>query len=106
MKKKTQFKTADDFILDVKLRGFLEKSHMRQSTLARHLSINKSTLHNWLNGCLPQSVLALSKVADFFGVTLDELCFERQMVASEKEPLVLRVSIEFEDSGTVKPKSL
>lgn len=44
--------------------------------LATKINSNKSTIHNYFNGTLPQTVITLKKIADFFEVELDELVFK------------------------------
>ena len=67
--------------------GFKEMKlykNLKTMMIAKSLSLKKlsvdvgippSTIHGWLNGAAPKSIIDLKKVADFFGVSIDELCF-------------------------------
>ncbi len=57
------------------LQLLLKQKKLKVSTLARELGMNKSTLHNYLNGSVPQSVKAIKKLATFFNLEVDELVF-------------------------------
>ena len=61
--------------LDKNLQRLLDRHHLSQNKVARELKINKSTLHNYINGILPQGLLPLLKICAFFEVSLDELVF-------------------------------
>jgi len=45
------------------------------STLAKRSSVAQQTLHNWLTGVQPKSLVNVKRVADFFEVSIDYLCF-------------------------------
>lgn len=44
--------------------------------LASRSGIPKQTVHNWLCGASPRSMDQLRKLAVYFKLTVDELCFE------------------------------
>lgn len=48
------------------------------TSLSRLTKVPLQTLHGWLQGNEPRSIRQVKKVADFFGVDLDYLCFEIQ----------------------------
>jgi transcriptional regulator with XRE-family HTH domain len=60
------------------LERLMAQKNIRLNDLSKDLSIPASTLHGWLNEAPPRSISGLKKVADYFGVTLDELCFGRE----------------------------
>ena len=80
--------------LGLRLRKLMNERRVSVSFLSGELSINKSTMHNWVNGGLPQSMFALAKVARFFDVSLDELCFGEKV--EPKNGLVIKLAVEIE----------
>lgn len=83
-------------LLSSKLKELMERDRVSLHVLSTRLGINKSTLHNWLNGVVPQPLLALLRVCDFFGITVDELCSERIGVEEIKneETFAIQLSIQ------------
>jgi len=69
---------------DVKLANILNQQMMRNkislSKLARTTGLNKSTLHNYCNGVVPSNVHSLKKIANLFGLTIDELVYGKKLV--------------------------
>ena len=45
------------------------------SHVAKTTGVAQQTIHNWLSGTEPRSLKQVKKVADYFDVTLDYLCF-------------------------------
>lgn len=43
--------------------------------LARETKVPPQTLNNWLSGVEPRSLSQVKKVADYFDISIDELCF-------------------------------
>ncbi len=79
------------------LNRLLKKERRSTSSIAKELGINKSTLHNWKNGVLPQSLIALIKVAKYFHMEIPELIFDKnkhqvlhQVSLEEKYEIVIR----------------
>ncbi len=79
------------------LNRLLKKERRSTSAIAKELGINKSTLHNWKNGVLPQSLIALIKVAKYFQLEIPDLIFEKnrhqvlhQVSLEEKYEIVIR----------------
>ena len=56
-----------------------EKTEKYPSYVAEELGFNKSAVTSWKNGSLPR-VASRKKIADYFGVTVDEL------MGTKKEP--------------------
>lgn len=65
--------------MNVKLKQNLKKllhdKDMTAAQLSRATSIAPQTLNNWLSGQEPRGLIQLKKVADYFGLTIDELAF-------------------------------
>ncbi len=53
----------------------MEERRIRLSELAREVDVPKSTIHSWMYGCQPRDLVALKKVADYFSISVDEICF-------------------------------
>jgi len=53
----------------------LNESGMSISELSRKVDISSKTLHNWSVGQKPRDIDQVKKVSDFFGISVDELCF-------------------------------
>lgn len=60
------------------------------TVLARNLDIAPSTLHGWLNGLEPKSIVQLKKVADYFGTSLEYLCFNQEHTRNINSELIFR----------------
>lgn len=67
------------------LKDLLHEHDINIAQLARATKVPRQTLDNWLSGQEPRSLKQLRKVADYFDVTMDYLCFG--IVAEVKEPL-------------------
>jgi len=52
------------------------------SQLAKEVGISSKTLHNWTTGQKPRDIDQVKQVADYFGVSIDELCFGLQATSS------------------------
>ncbi|MEM7646865.1 MAG: helix-turn-helix transcriptional regulator [Pseudomonadota bacterium] len=72
--------------LQKKLRHLIERNHLSQHQLASALNINRSTLHNYLNGVQPQGLVTLIKISRYFDISLDELVFDQE--GSSKKNLI------------------
>lgn len=57
------------------LKKLLRSQEMSLKQLSDELNLSPSTVHGWLNGVEPKSLMEIKKVAAFFGITFDELCF-------------------------------
>jgi len=57
------------------LNRLMNKRRMTISQTASAVGMNKSTLHNYLNGVVPRNIVTLKKLADLFDLTLSELMF-------------------------------
>jgi len=57
------------------LEKYLKAEDISLNEFSKRISISPSTIHGWLNGVPPKNLNDLKKVAEYFNVTLDELCF-------------------------------
>ena len=48
------------------------------SMLSKKTGVPQQTLHNWNSGVEPKNFTQVKKVADFFEVSLDYLCFGKE----------------------------
>lgn len=67
------------------LRRLAKEREISAVSLAAKTNSNKSTVHNYFTGSLPQTVMTLKKIADFFGVELDDLVFKEISSSFKKE---------------------
>lgn len=73
-----QQKTSE-IALDKNLRALIARRLVKPSNVARELGMTKQTLHNYLYGVIPKSLLSLVRLAQFFETSLDELVFEKPL---------------------------
>ena len=66
------------------LRRLLKERGISISYLSKITKVPQQTLHNWLSGTEPRSLTQVKKVADFFDVTLDYICFGIEQQKSQK----------------------
>ncbi|MDD6302313.1 MAG: helix-turn-helix transcriptional regulator [Bacillales bacterium] len=73
-----------------------------QVELGKHLGVTNKTISKWENGVFLPDILYLTAIADFYGITVDNLlrgnCFNNEnRVIEKKEPKYLRVldNVEF-----------
>lgn len=57
------------------LKGLLAEKDINVSQLSRATKVARQTIDNWLSGQEPRSIKQVKMVADYFDVTVDELCF-------------------------------
>ena len=57
------------------LRQLIKAKAMTIAGLSKKTKVPAQTIHNWLSGVEPKSLNQIKAVADFFGVTVDYLCF-------------------------------
>lgn len=63
-------------ILRHKLKDLLQHRRMRPIDLARELGIAKQVISDWLAGSRSRNLEQIKQVANYFEITIDELCFE------------------------------
>jgi len=76
---------ADNYNMQLKdqLRSLIERDGLSISNLSKKTGVPVQTLHNWLSGVEPRSLKQVRKVASFFNVTIDLLCFG---ITTKKKP--------------------
>ena len=62
--------------LSKNLRYLIKERGMTVVALSRKTATPLQTLHGWLAGVEPRGVRQIKFVAEYFGITLDELCFQ------------------------------
>ncbi|MEE1087226.1 MAG: helix-turn-helix transcriptional regulator [Schaedlerella sp.] len=67
------FKEVPDIAIDRNLKKLREKNNMSQEMLARKLHIKRQTVSSYETGRSLPDLFILIKIADIFGITLDEL---------------------------------
>lgn len=72
-------------LLKDNLKRKLEDSGIRVPTLARKTGVPRQTISNWLEGQKPQNIEQVKLVADYFKISLDELCFGLDLSAVGKD---------------------
>ena len=60
-------------MLSERIRQLREARGITQVELAKHLSVTKQSVSNWENNNIQPSVEMAVSIADFFGITLDDL---------------------------------
>lgn len=61
--------------LDIVLNGMMKRHGYSLHQIAKDLNINKSTVHNYMNGVVPQGVGALIKMSNHFKIPIETLLF-------------------------------
>ena len=69
------------------LDNLMHTRRLKLSTLAKATGVPAQTISNWLSGQNPQNLDQVKKVANYFGVSVDHLCFgeTKEMKATEIE---------------------
>lgn len=78
------------FCLKEVLKSKISERGIGVPTLAKHTGISRQTIANWMEGQKPQNIEQVKAVADYFGLTVDEICFGPKPQA----PLVIESAIE------------
>ena len=68
-------KTYPELKLSKVLTALIKGKGLTITSLSRLTQVPLQTLHGWLQGNEPKSIRQVKKVADFFEVDLDYLCF-------------------------------
>lgn len=53
----------------------MKERRIRLSHLAHEVEVPKSTIHSWMYRGQPRDLVSLKKVADYFSISVDEICF-------------------------------
>lgn len=70
--------TKNKIVFADNLKKLLQQEGVSISQLSRKTNINKSTLHNYINGVLPQGLIALLRISQFFKIPIEELIFNHE----------------------------
>ena len=62
-------------VIQETLKNYLESKNLSQGKLASASGISPSSLHGYLNGTLPKSLIILIKLSESMDISLDELVF-------------------------------
>lgn len=57
------------------LKALMERRNLNIKELANELAMPPSTVHGWLNGVPPKSILHIRSLAQFFNCPIEELFF-------------------------------
>ena len=63
------------FIFGQNLRRLMNEQRIKVSHLSREVKIPKSTVHDWMHGGNPRDVIVLKRIADYFSLSINEICF-------------------------------
>lgn len=81
--------TTKVYEMDKNLKKILTKNKLSLKSLSTEVGIPASTIHGWMNGVPPKNVHEVKKIADFFGITIDVLCFGSvEEVKRQREKIV------------------
>lgn len=69
--------------LSANLQHLMKERRIALQLLSKQVAIPPSTIHGWLNGANPRAISELKRVADYFGITIDELCFSEDKKKSD-----------------------
>ncbi len=61
------------------------QQEMKQAVLASELNIGRQTLSAYERGITPPDIFSLIKIADYFGVSLDELTGRRILIIPDEK---------------------
>ena len=67
-------------IIGENIRRLRRQQEIKQAALASELHIGRQTLSAYERGITPPDIYALIKIADYFGVSLDELTGRRMLI--------------------------
>lgn len=57
------------------LKGQMDSESITLSALAKETGVPKQTIHNWLCGTEPKSLDQVRSVAQYFDLSIEELCY-------------------------------
>jgi transcriptional regulator with XRE-family HTH domain len=74
-----ELKSSVEIHLAVQLRQLLKQRAMSAAELSRRSGVPKQVLSLWLGGVEPRKISHLKKVAGVFGISIDLLCFGKDL---------------------------
>lgn len=92
------------------LKNYLDKHNLSLKDLGQKLNVPTSTVHGWINGIPPRSIVTLKKIASLLECSIDELCFneikrERRKTERSESNLTVLIDDEKYQIVLVKMKS-
>jgi transcriptional regulator with XRE-family HTH domain len=83
---KNNFSTENMFMrLKDNLRDLIKSNGITVAHLSRATKTPLQTLHGWLSGVEPRGLKQVKIVAEYFGQSIDDLCFESPVSKKKKE---------------------
>jgi transcriptional regulator with XRE-family HTH domain len=70
-------------VIQESIKRYLKSKNLSQGKLAQSSGISPSSLHGYLNGTIPKSLLILIKLSNSLGIGLDELVFGEKTVCQK-----------------------
>lgn len=67
------------------LSRYLKSSGLTLKDLARELEVPISTIHGWMNGIPPRSLIKIKQISQVLNCTMDELCFNDKNIETNTE---------------------
>jgi transcriptional regulator with XRE-family HTH domain len=74
-----------DLRLSKALKGLIQSKNIKVVELSRATRVPVQTIHNWLSGQKPRDIVQVKAVADFFRMSIDELCFGKPIVDPDSD---------------------
>jgi len=68
-------KVSMELRLKENLEHLIDESGISITNLAKKCGINQQTIHNWLSGQSPKNISQVKKLADYFGCSIEDICF-------------------------------
>ena len=80
--------------LNKRLKDLLKTEDVTVAQLSRATGISSKTLYKWQEGQSPRDISQVKKVAEYFKITVDELCFgeepkQKRSILEEKTDEIL-----------------
>ena len=72
-------------VIGENIKRLRKQQEMKQAVLASKLNIGRQTLSAYERGVTLPDVLALIKIADYFGVSLDELTGRSELIIPDEK---------------------
>ena len=83
-----EMNSIDKVALSKNISFLIEDKGLSLHIVSTKSGVNKSTLHNYINGVLPQGLSALLKLCDYFDVTLEDLVFSKNYQSKKQKSLM------------------
>ena len=80
--------------LSVNLQKIMKDNRVNLMELSKAVDIPNSTIHGWLNGANPRNIGELKRVADYFQISIDKLCFNDMSVETPEKIIASHGGVE------------